>query len=122
MAIHTDLPIYRTGAQLLALAVQAQEQMPRGVKRSLGDKIAQHCIEMLDRMALANATQRAERAAHIEALMQHLRATTVLLRVSHDCRYISTTRWATAVQLLESIGRQGGGWLKTANPNRAPAA
>jgi hypothetical protein len=39
VAIHTDLPIYRTGVQLLSLAVKAQEQMPRGVKRSLGDKI-----------------------------------------------------------------------------------
>ena len=34
MALHTDLPIYRTGVQLLALAVKVQEQMPRGVKRS----------------------------------------------------------------------------------------
>lgn len=52
MALHTELPIYRTGVQLLALAVKVQEQMPRGVKRSLGDKIAQHCVEMLDLMAL----------------------------------------------------------------------
>lgn len=53
MALHTELPIYKTGVQLLALAVKVQEQMPRGVKRSLGDKIAQHCVEMLDLMALA---------------------------------------------------------------------
>ena len=39
MALHTDLPIYRTGVQLLDLAIKAQAQMPRGVKRSLGDKI-----------------------------------------------------------------------------------
>jgi hypothetical protein len=58
MAIHTDLPIYRTGVQLLSLAVKVQEQMPRGVKRSLGDKISQHCVEMLDLMALANAARR----------------------------------------------------------------
>ena len=35
MALHTDLPIHRTGVQLLALALKAQQQMPRGVKRSL---------------------------------------------------------------------------------------
>jgi hypothetical protein len=120
--LHTDLPIYRTGVQLLALALKAQEQMPRGVKRSLGDKIAQHCIEMLDLMALANATQRSERRGHIERLMTHLRAATVLLRVSHDSRYLSTTLWAQSVQLLHSIGRQGGGWLKSAATNKAPAA
>ena len=126
MALHSDLPIYRTGVQLLALAIKAQEQMPRGVKRSLGDKISSHCVEMLDLMALANATQHEERADYIRQLMTQLRAMTVLLRVSHDSRYISTTVWAASVRLLDSIGKQGGGWLKSAahkrTPNKAPAA
>jgi hypothetical protein len=76
---------------------------------------------MLDLMALANATQRAERARHIEQLKKHLRALTVLLRVSHDSRYVTTTLWAQSVQLLDSIGKQGGGWLKSTS-NKAPAA
>jgi hypothetical protein len=121
MALHADLPIYRTGVQLLTLAIKVQEQMPRGVKRSLGDKISQHCVEMLDLMALANATQRGDRANHIGHLMTHLRATTVLLRVSHDSRYVSHRLWADSVALLGSIGKQGGGWLKSAT-NRVPAA
>jgi hypothetical protein len=118
--LHTDLPIYRTGVQLLALAIKVQQQMPRAVKRSLGDKIAQHCVEMLDLMALANATQRGERAQHIHQLMTRLRAMTVLLRVSHDSRYVSPALWGESILLLDSIGRQGGGWLKSAN--KAPAA
>ncbi|WP_019573317.1 four helix bundle protein [Curvibacter lanceolatus] len=121
MSLHTDLPIYRTGVQLLSLAFKAQEQMPRGIKRSLGEKVSQHCVEMLDLMALANATKHGERAAHIRALMTHLRAITVLLRVSHDSRYISHKLWAESVSLLGSIGKQGGGWLKSAS-NRSPAA
>jgi hypothetical protein len=125
MALHTDLPIYRTGVRLLSLAIKAQEQMPRGVKRSLGDKIATHCVEMLDLMALANATQHAERADYIRQLMTQLRAMTVLLRVSHDSRYMSTKLWAESVGLLDSIGKQGGGWLKSSaakTTNKAPAA
>ena len=125
MALHTDLPIHRTGVQLLELAVKAQQQMPRGVKRTLGDKISHHCIEMLDLMAMANATQRDERRAHLQRLMTHLRTATVLLRVCHSSRYISHAVWADSVALLDSIGRQGGGWLKSAGamaPNRAPAA
>ncbi len=121
MALHTDLPIYRTGIQLLSLAVKAQAQMPRAVKRSLGEKISQHCVEMLDLMALANATQRAERAAYIQQLMTRLRAMTVLLRVSHDSRYVSHALWGESVLLLDSIGKQGGGWLKS-TANKAPAA
>ena len=52
----------------------------------------------------------------------HLRAVEVLLRVSHDSRYVSHTLWAQSVSLLGSIGRQGGGWLKSAVSNKAPAA
>jgi hypothetical protein len=120
MAIHTDLPIYRTGVRLLALAVKVQEQMPRSIKRILGEKITQHCVEMLDLMALANATQRDVRAGHIQELLTRQRAVTVLLRVGHDSRYLSPKLWAESIELLGSIGKQAGGWLKTAN--RAPAA
>ena len=56
MAIHTDLPIYRTGVQLLDLAVSVQEQMPRSLKRIMGEKITQHCVDILELMALANAS------------------------------------------------------------------
>jgi hypothetical protein len=121
MALHTDLPIYRTGVKLLQLAVELQTHMPRTLKRSLGEKVMHHCMEMLDLMAMANATQRAERAEHIRRLMTHHRAATVLLRVAHDSRAISHGAWGASVQLLDSIGRQGGGWLKNA-ANRAPAA
>lgn len=120
MALHDQLPIHRTGVKLLALAVRVQEQMPRSIKRILGEKIASHCVEMLDLMAFANATQKAERARHIQALLSQQRAMTVLLRVSFDARYVSPKLWAEAVELLGSIGSQAGGWLKSAN--RAPAA
>ena len=119
MALHTELPIYRTGVRLLDLAVRAQVQMPRTVKRALGEKITQHCVEMLDLMAMANATQRDVRAGHIDQLLTRQRAMTVLLRVSHDARYISPKLWADSIELLGSIGKQAGGWLKSSN--RAPA-
>ena len=120
MALHTDLPIYRTGVRLLDLAIKVQVQMPRTVKRALGEKITQHCVDMLDLMALANATQRDVRAGHIDQLLTRQRAVTVLLRVSHDSRYLSPKLWADSIELLGSIGKQAGGWLKTAN--KAPAA
>ena len=114
MALHTELPIHRSGVALLTLSIKIQEQMPRSMKRLLGEKIGAHCTDMLNLMALANATQKAQRAAYIEELLTHQRAATVLLRVGHECRYISHKLWSESVQLLGSIGNQGGGWLKSA--------
>lgn len=120
MALHTELPIHRTGVRLLDLAIKVQVQMPRSVKRILGEKILQHCVDMLDLMALANASQRAVRAQYIEQLLVKQRAVQVLLHVGHDARYLSHSLWAESIELLGSIGKQGGGWLKSAN--KAPAA
>ena len=114
MALHTELPIHRTGVRLLSLAIKVQEQMPRSVKRILGDKVTQHCVDMLDLMALANASQHEARAEYIGELLKRL------LRVSHDSRYLAPKLWAESVELLGSIGKQAGGWLKSSN--RAPAA
>jgi hypothetical protein len=119
VALHTDLPIYRTGTKLLSLAFKVQEQMPRQVKRSLGDKVTAHCVEMLDLMALANATKHAERAAYLAKVLTHQRAITVLLRVSHDSRYVSPKLWAESVQLLDSVGKQATGWHKSATNRSA---
>lgn len=120
MAIHTDLPIYRKGVQLLDFAVQAQPHMRRELKRPLGDRITEHCVSILDEMALANASQHHKRAAHLQQLLVHQRALTVLFRVAHDSGNLSQQRWARSIELLGSIGRQAGGWLNSTN--RAPAA
>ncbi len=120
MALHTDLPIYRTGTDLLAMGYVIQRDMPRGFKRSLGEKIVQGCTDMLELMAMANATRRGERAANIERLLVLIRATMVTLRVGHDLKAIPRKQWSAAVFLLEKIGAQAGGWLKSAT-NRAPA-
>jgi hypothetical protein len=120
MALHTDLPIYKIGTDLLAIGYVIQRDMERGFKRSLGEKIVQSCADMLELMAYANASRGAERAAAIQQLLVRLRATEVTLRVGHNLRAVHTKQWSAAVLLLEKIGAQAGGWLK--HSNRAPAA
>lgn len=121
MARHTDLSIHKTGCDLLELAFKVQEQMPRGMKRHLGEMITKHCMEILDLMALANMSKGDRRAQYITELLMQVRATEVLLRVGVNGKNITRKLWARCVDLLESIGRQGGGWLKSTQKT-APAA
>jgi hypothetical protein len=121
MALHTELPIYKKGCDLVSLAFNVQKEMPRSFKRSLGEKITGHCTDMVDLMAMANATRGHERAGIIRELLKRQHAATVLLRIGHDLKLISPKLWAQSVQLLDSIGKQGGGWLKSVN-EKAPAA
>lgn len=118
--LHHDLPIYKKGCELVSLAYRVQTQMRRDFKRSLGEKITNHCTEMVNLMALANASRGNQRAIYIRTLLEVQHATTVLLRVCHELRLISPKLWAASVLLLDGIGKQGGGWLKSSE--KAPAA
>jgi hypothetical protein len=72
MAIHHQLPIHKTGSELLGLAARVHAQMPRGYKRTVGDKIVAHCSEMLDLMALANASRGEQRQQCIREILRGL--------------------------------------------------
>jgi hypothetical protein len=93
--------------------------MPRGFKRTVGDKIVAHCSEMLDLMALANAS-RGEAARPTSRQCCAQRAATCGCAWRSTCAS-SPGLWAEATQLLDSVGKQAGGWLNKTR-EKAPAA
>ena len=116
MALYTELPIYQHGCDLLALALDIQVQLPKALKRSLGDRIHDQCMHILEAMAMANGSRGNDRLDQLDTLLKHLRATTAMLRVGHNMRHpgpvISNTLWARSVTLLDAVGSQAGGWRK----------
>lgn len=122
---HRDLPIYKHGSQLLQLATEIQVKMPRAYKRVLGERILTLAVDMLEDMAMANATRGQLRVQAIDQLLVHLRAATAMLRVCHDSRLMSPALWAQSVETLDAIGAQAGGWRRSAHQpvdHPAPAA
>ena len=122
MALHTHLPIYKLAYDLLDLAADLSRNMPRDFKASLGGRIRDECVAMLVLIGRANAA--AHKVPHLTALLEGLHVAELLLRVSHDKRFISHAQWARAVALTESIGRQASGWRKysAGTPAAAPVA
>jgi hypothetical protein len=119
--IHDKLPIHKTGSELLGVAARIHVQMGRGFKRTVGDKIVENCAEMLDLMALANASQGRQRVTYIDGVLTHQRAATTWMRVALNLKQVSPGLWSDATQLLQSVGNQAGGWKNRTN-GRAPAA
>ncbi len=110
MALYSELPIYKHGCDLLSLALDVQTQMKRDFKRTLGEKIHVLCVDMLEAMAMANASRGSGRVEQLETLQRHLRTTTALLRIGHDKKLINPTLWAASIELLDAIGAMSGGW------------
>ncbi|ENO76551.1 hypothetical protein B447_17446 [Thauera sp. 27] len=112
MALHTTLPIYKVAYDLLDAITDLAKNMPRDFKASIGGKLRDECVEIVVLIFRAN-TARAK-APHLEALIERLQVTELLLRLGRDKRLISTGQYAKAVELTTSIGRQAGGWRRSA--------
>ncbi len=109
--LHTQLPLHKLTYELLDLAVDMVRNMPRDVKATLGSVIRDECIRMLLMIAKANAAR--DKVPHIDALLESREAVELMLRTCHDKRFISHAQWARAVELMNTIGQQAGGWRKS---------
>jgi len=112
MALHHQLPIYKAAYSLFDTITDLAKNMPRDFKQSIGGKLRDECIEILTLIFRANTAR--EKAAHLTDLIERLQVTELLLRLSRDKRLISTGQYAKAVELTGSIGKQAGGWRRSA--------
>jgi hypothetical protein len=108
MAIHTQLPIYKVAYDLLDVVTDLVKNMQRDFKRSVGEKIANECIEITVLVFRANVAQ--DKAPHLMELLERLQVIELMIRLAMDKRLISKPAYAKAVELSTSIGKQANGW------------
>lgn len=113
MSLATDLDIHKQGLALLDLCTDVQAQIPRAFRASMGQRIANECVEILLFICRANAArQPGDRVAHLEQLQESLHVAQMLLRTAHAKRLIATRLWAASITLTDSIGKQAHGWAR----------
>ena len=112
MTLHTNLPIYKHAYGLLRLSLVGKANMRRDFKQSLGSRIHDECIEILSLIADANAADIHERPPVISAMLRRVGKVEFLLRVCFDEGLIPLKVWTEAIALLQTVGAQGGGWLR----------
>jgi hypothetical protein len=112
MALHTQLPIYKDAYALLDTITDLAKNMPRDFKVSMGGKLRDEVLEILVLVFRANVAR--DKAVHLCSLIERLQVAELLLRLSRDKRLISTGQYAKAIGLTGSVGKQAGGWRRSA--------
>lgn len=112
MALHTSLPIYKVAYDLLNIITDLSKDMPRDFKASIGGKLRDETVEIVSLIFRANLA--VEKVSYLTKLIERLQVTELWLRVSRDKRIISIKQYARAVELTQSIGKQAGGWRRSA--------
>lgn len=112
MALHTELPIYKTAYDLLDAITDLAKNMPRDFKASIGNKLRDEAVEIMVLVFRANCAK--EKAPHIQELLERQQVAELLIRLARDKRLISTKQYAETIQLTNSVGKQANGWRKYA--------
>ena len=112
MALHTQLPIYKAAYDLLDVTTDLAKNMPRDFKASIGGVIRDEVVQVVVLIFRANTAR--EKAPHLEALIERLQVSELMLRLSRDKKLISPGQYAKAVDLTTSIGKQASGWRRSA--------
>ncbi len=118
MALHKELPIYKSAYDLLGVAVDITKNFPRDFKRLMGDKVREECVNIIVLIFKANVAL--EKIKHIESLLEHLQVVELLLRLSCDKRFISKNQYAGVIEITDAIGKQASGWKKQQMATPAP--
>jgi hypothetical protein len=95
--------------------MEATKHMPRDFKSSIGTEIRKLCISMILSVMRANKTLNASKVTHIDQVLEDVEVFNDLFRVCRDMRMVSTKVYARATEITGSIGRQAGGWRKSAS-------
>lgn len=101
MAIHTELPIYKVAYDLLSIATDFVQNMPRSVKVVLGGRLRDLCLDLVTLILRANRAK--DKVPHLDTLLERLEETQILLRICQDKRFISRPQYAKAVELTNSV-------------------
>ena len=108
MALHSSTAIYAEAYDLLGEAGEVVLQMNRNVKSLYGRLIIDACIEIILHIRQANIA--ADKAPHIDKLLEQLEVIELLTRTCRDRRHMPPAHYARLVKRTQSVGRQANGW------------
>ncbi len=98
---------------LLIWLIPILDNFPRNRRFTLGERLEAGLIEILELLveaAYAKTKRDVLRRANLRlAVVRHL------WRMAHELQTINTKRYAHGAKLLEDLGKQIGGWLKSIN-------
>ena len=109
----------RTGAaieahyQFLLWLGPALENFPKNQKFTLGDRIQNQALDVLD--ALIEATYTRERVQHLRRANLGIEKLRFLLRLAADLKVLDRRKYEFAARTLDDTGRSVGAWAKAHN-------
>lgn len=111
MGVHTKLSIHVAAMKLLDAVTEANLQMRRDAKPSLGRKLIDESLDITSLIQAANMAD--DKVPSLTKVLLAKSRVEALLQVSLDKKLISTGLYAEASRWTTSVGQQAIGWRRS---------
>ena len=113
MLVH-ELPVYVDTFQLVKAIYELGPKYPQAYRYTLGEPLCKAAIELFVPIQLANrAEDSKERIKYLERFFLSYETVKIRLKLSYELKCFSSKQYAILVELMENIGKQVNGWLKS---------
>ncbi len=119
MAHYSTLSIYKPAYDLMRLTARCKKNMRKDFKHTTGSDLHRLGTEIVLQIAEANEARGRERIAAIRAMHKNLDRLKLHFRLCNDERLVGKDQWAWAIELMENVGAQGGGWIESTQKTSA---
>lgn len=103
--------------ELLLWVIPQLDKFPRVRRFTLGERLERGLLDVLELLVEAAYTRQKE--TPLKRANLRLEVVRHLWRLAHELKAISTRRYEYGATLIDDLGRQVGGWLRSRRPERA---
>jgi len=112
MALYVQLPVYKSGYDLLIDIHKVTKIFVREYKYTLGEKLKKESLQLLIQIYLANKSKKELRIQNIDIARQHVEIIRLLFRVTKDLEIISSKVYVRISIKIEELSKQLTAWQK----------
>jgi hypothetical protein len=105
-----DLPIFVVWMDFIKWLLPVTEKFPKRVRFSFADRMDNLALDVVE--DLVEARYARDKRALLKRANLRLEKLRVLMRLSHDLRYMSYKAYEHALRSINEAGRMLGGWMK----------
>lgn len=112
MALYINLPVYKSGYDLLINIYKVTKTFSREYKYTLGEKLKEESLQLLIQIYLANKSKKKTRIQNIDTARQHIEIIRLLFRILKDLGVISSKVFVRINIKIEELSKQLTAWQK----------
>lgn len=109
-----DIPIFKKSYELYKTFFSYRDSIPKQDRHTIWQKCETLILEIIEGILLASQTHKSDKLPILEKVSLKLNFLRVFLRLLKEVKTIDNKKYAALQEYVDEIGRQLGGWIKTA--------